>query len=138
MIQLRALRLSLLNRIWMMSKYGICFTTVLTREREASADRSRVYHSFGENSVLSSSHFGNNARKPATVFSHYRKSRPETLSDRESLSSRRQPVLKEDEALPRLSESENAARLALEEQKDHLLAEAKNGNIETRIKSRLS
>ena len=31
------------------------------QEREASADRSRVYHSFRENSVLSSSHFRESA-----------------------------------------------------------------------------
>ena len=44
-------------------------TTVLTK-REASADRSRVCHSFRENSMLSSSHFRESAGKPAAVFSH--------------------------------------------------------------------
>ena len=52
------------------------------QEREASADRSRVYHSFRENSVLSSSHIRDSAGKPAAMFSHERKSSQETLSDR--------------------------------------------------------
>ena len=45
------------------------------QEREASAHRSRVYHSFRENSVLTSSHF----RDSAAVFSHKRKSRTITF-----------------------------------------------------------
>ena len=52
------------------------------QEREASADRSRVCHSFRENSVSSSSHFREIAGKLAAVFSHKRKSSQETFSDR--------------------------------------------------------
>ena len=96
------------------------------QKREANADRSPVDHSFRENSVLSSSHFRDSSVKPAAVISHKRKSSQETLSDREGLSSGHQPVRGEDEALSRLSESENAAKLALKEPKVHLLAEAKS------------
>ena len=39
------------------------------QEREASADRSRVYHLFSEDSVTSSSHFRESAGKPAAMFS---------------------------------------------------------------------
>ena len=56
------------------------------QEREASADRLRVYHSIRENSVSSSSHFSECAGKPAAMFSHKRKSSQETISDREGVS----------------------------------------------------
>ena len=49
------------------------------QERESSADRSRVYHSFRENSVSSSSHLREGAVKAAAAFSHKRKSSQETL-----------------------------------------------------------
>ena len=96
------------------------------QEREASADRSRVYHSFRENSVSSSSHFRESAGKLAAMFSHKRKSSQETLSDREGISSGHQPVQGKDETLFRFSDLEEAARLVLEEQRDHPLAEAKS------------
>ena len=89
------------------------------QEREASGDRSRV-------SVSSSSHFRESAGRPADVFSHKRKSSQESHSDREGIPLAHRAVRGENEALSRLSESENAARLALEEQGDHLLAEAKS------------
>ena len=62
------------------------------QEREASADRSRVYHSFRENWVCSSSPFRESAGKPAAVFSHKRKSSQDTSSDREGISSGHQTV----------------------------------------------
>ena len=40
------------------------------QEREASTDRSRVYRSFRENSVSSSSHFRESAGKLVAMFSH--------------------------------------------------------------------
>ena len=95
------------------------------QEREASADRSRLYHSSRENSVSSSSHFRESAGKLAAVFSHKRKSSQEILSDREGVSSGRQPLQVKDEILFRFSGPEEAARLVLEEQRDHPLAEAK-------------
>ena len=94
------------------------------QEREASADRSRIYHSFRENSVFSSSHFRDSAGKLVAGFSHERMSSQETVSDRECPSSGHQPVRGEDEALSRLFESENAADWTLKNKKDHLLAEA--------------
>ena len=60
------------------------------------------------------------------MFSHKRKSSQETLSDRESISSGHQPVQGKDETFFRFSDLEEAARLVLEEQRDHLLAEAKS------------
>ena len=81
------------------------------QKKEASADRSRVR----ENSVSSSSHFRESAGKPAAVFSHKRKSSQESRSDIEGISLAHRAVRGENEALSRLSESENVARLALEE-----------------------
>ena len=52
------------------------------QEREASADRPRVYHSFRENSVSSSSHFRESVGKPAAMFSHKREWSQETLSEK--------------------------------------------------------
>ena len=52
-------------------------------------------------------------------------SRVKTLSDKEGLSSGHQPVQGKDETLFRFFDPEEAARLVLEEQRDHLLAEGK-------------
>ena len=60
------------------------------------------------------------------MFSHKRKSNQESHFDRRNISLAHRAVRGESEALSKLSESENAARLALEEQRDHLLAEAKS------------
>ena len=51
----------------------------------------------------------------------------------EDISSGHQPVQGKDEAPSRLSGSENAARLALEEQRDRLPFRGKTGSIETRM-----
>ena len=64
-----------------MSNYGICWLHHCTYRREASADRSRVYHSNRENSVSSSSHFRARVGRPAAVFSHKRKSNQESHSE---------------------------------------------------------
>ena len=60
------------------------------------------------------------------MFSHKRKSRQETLSDRQNISSGHQPVQGKDETFFRFSDPEEAARLVLEEQRSHLLAEARS------------
>ena len=109
-----------------MSRYGICWLHHCTYRIEASADQSQVHQSFRENLVSSSSHFRKCAGKPAAVFSHKRKSSQETLSDREGVSSGHQPVQGKDEPEFRFSDPEEAARLVLEEQRDHPLAEAKS------------
>ena len=57
------------------------------QDREGSADRPRVYHSFIENSVSSSSHCRASGGRPAAVFSQKRKVSQETRSDREGISS---------------------------------------------------
>ena len=87
------------------------------QEREGSADRSRVCRSFRGNSV---------SGKTAAVFSHKGLSSQETLSDRKGVSSGHQPVQGKDETFFRFSDPEDAARLVFEEQRDHLLAEAKS------------
>ena len=71
---------------------------------------------YRENSVSSSSHFRASAGGHAAVFSHKRKSSQESHSDRKGISLAHRAVRGENQALSRLSESENAARLALEEQ----------------------
>ena len=60
------------------------------------------------------------------MFSHKRKSSQETFSDRDGISSGHQPVQGKIETFFRFSDPEEAARLVLEEQRDHLLAEAKS------------
>ena len=107
------------------------------QEREVSADRSRVYHSFRENSVSSPSHFRDSAGKPAAVFSHKRKSSQGTLSDRERISSGHQPVQGKGEKFFRFSDPEGAARLVLEEQRDHLPAKAKSEILKQECKDDL-
>ena len=94
-------------------------------EREASADRSRVCHSYRENSVSSSSRFRASAGRPAAVFSHKRKSREESRSNSDGIPLAHRAVQGENEAPSRLSESENDTRLILEEQRYHL-AEARS------------
>ena len=73
-----------------------------------------------KNSLSSSSHL-----RESALFSHNRKSSQETFSDRENISSGHQPGQGKDETLFRFSDREEAARLVLEEQRDHLLPEAK-------------
>ena len=72
-----------------------------------------------------SSHFRESAGKLAAVFSHKRKTSQETLSDRECFSGHQQ-VLGNNELFFRFSNPEEAAKSVLEEQRDHLLAEAKS------------
>ena len=53
------------------------------QKRDASADRSRVYHSLRKNSVSSSSHFREyGMREPVALLSNKRKSSQEALSDK--------------------------------------------------------
>ena len=74
------------------------------QEREASADRPRVDHSFRENSVTSSAHFRERAGKPAAMFSHKGNPSQETLSDREG------------ETFFRFSDPEEAASLEVKKE----------------------
>ena len=68
------------------SRWAITAHAGFTTEREASADRSGVNHSYRENSVSSSSHFRAGAERPAAEFSHKRKSSQESNSGREGVS----------------------------------------------------
>ena len=83
--------------------------------------------------MSSSSHFRESAEKPAAVFSHKRKSSQETFSDREGVSSGHQSVQGKGETFFTFSDPEEAMRLVLEEQRDHLLAEAKSETLEARM-----
>ena len=91
---------------------NVLASPLYSQEKEASADRSRVYHSFRENSVSSSSHFREGAGKPAAVFSHKRKWSQETLSDKEGISSGHQSVRGTDETLFRFSDPDEAAEIS--------------------------
>ena len=59
-------------------------------------------------------------------FQTKRKSSQETLFDSEGISSERQPVQGKGETFFRFCNPEEASRFVLEEQRDHLLAEAKS------------
>ena len=127
MIHLRALRLPLPESdLDDEQLLDILASPLYLQEREASADRSRVCHSHREKSVSSASHFRTACRSVLTQ-------KKAESRDRESISSGHQTDQGQDEALSRLSGSENAARLALEEQSGHLLADAKIGSIKTRM-----
>ena len=75
--------------------------------------------------MSSSSHFRESAGKPAASFSHKRKLSQESRSDREGVSSGH-PTVQGNGDFFRVSDPEEAARTALEEQRDHQLAEAKS------------
>ena len=60
------------------------------------------------------------------MFSHKRKSSQESHSERDGIPLAHGAVHRENEALSRLSESENDTRLILEEQRDQLLSEARS------------
>ena len=106
------------------------------REREASADLFRVYHSNRENSASSSSFFRSSAGKLAPKFSHKRKSSTELHSDTRGIFGEHQQVQEllelraheaareEQEALSRLSEAQFRTKILLEEQRSHILSEA--------------
>ena len=83
---------------------------VYLQEREASADRAPVSHSFRQLSVKFISLPRESVGKRAAMFSHKRKSSQETLSDRDGNSSGHQPVQGKDDTLFRFSEPEEAAR----------------------------
>ena len=103
------------------------------QEREASADRSLVYHSFRESSVSSSSHFRGNAGKPAALFSHTRNSSQDTFSDRDGISSRHQTVEGKGETFVTFSNPEETVRLALEQQKRSSTRRSEIWNLEARM-----
>ena len=60
------------------------------------------------------------------MFSHKRKSSPETYFDREGISSGRPPVRGKGETFFRFSDPEEAARLVLEEQRDIIYSQKQN------------
>ena len=76
--------------------------------------------------MSSSSRFRESAGRHAAVFSHKRKSSQESHSDRDGIPLAHRAVQGENETLSRVSESENDARLVLEEQRDQLLSEARS------------
>ena len=84
--------------------------------------------------MSSSSHFRESAGKPAAVFSHKRNSSQETFADRRGISSGHPPVQGKGETLLRFSDPEKAARTVLEEQRDHLLADAKSEMLKQECK----
>ena len=88
------------------------------QEREASADRS-------EKTLCQVHLVSDQVRRDLQLLSHTKESRVKNLAPTETVFPWRIEQLKEkNEALSRLSESENDTRFALEEQRAHLLAEA--------------
>ena len=84
------------------------------REREASADRSQVYHSVREKLGVKF------RRKPVALFSSQRKSSSEIFSDREDSSLEHQQVQGNNEPLFRFSDPKEARRSFLGECKDYI------------------
>ena len=83
------------------------FTTVFAGEREASADRSRVYHSYRENSASSLLHLPGEMQGDLQQCTLKQKkvASQESRSDREGISLAHRAVRGENGALSRLSES---------------------------------
>ena len=98
------------------------------QEREASADRSQVYHSARENLVSSSSKIPKSTGKPVALFSSKRKSSQEAFLDREVFSSEHQQVPGNNEPLFRFSYLETSIKSFTEEhiclQKQNLMCES--------------
>ena len=104
-----------------MSNYGICCLHHCTDRRQRQVDRSRVTTPTEKTQNQVHLISGTSEGRHAAVFSHRRKSNQES---REGIFLANRAVRGENEALSRLCQSENAAGLALEEQRDHPLAEA--------------
>ena len=125
MILLRALRLFLLNRIGMMSKYGICWLHPCTNRSEKQVPTDHEFITLTEKTPCKFISFPSRCGEFAAVFSCKTKSSQESHSDRNGVplhieSSRRKW------SLITLSESENDKILIVEEQRDHLLSEARS------------
>ena len=101
------------------------------QEREASADRSQVYHPARENLVSSSSQVPKSTWKPVALFSSKRKWSQEAISDREDCSSEHQQVPGSNEPPLRFSNPENSINHSLKSteifclQKQNLKCESK-------------
>ena len=127
MIQLRALRLPLLNRIWMMSKYGRCWLHRCTYRREKQVPTDHEFITPSEKTqcqvlLISETVHGNLPQCSHTQESRVKRHFP----TEKAFSSGHQPVQGKDETFFRFSDAEEAARLVLQEQRDHLLTEAKS------------
>ena len=97
-----------------------CLVSLYSLSSFSSVDMRHRDGHFRENSVSSSCHFREGAGGNLPQYPHHkRKMSQETLSDRERISTSSRKRL-------RFSDLEDAARLFLEEQRDHLLAEAKS------------
>ena len=84
---------SFLNRIWMMSKFVLCWLHHFFFSGETSkCGPITCYHSERENLVSSSSQVPKSTRKPVALFPRKRKSCQESLSDTEDFSSEHQQV----------------------------------------------
>ena len=95
------------------------------QEREASAERSQVYHSERENLMPSSSRDPISTGKLAALFSSQNRLYQDTFSDRQDFSSRHQQVFWSNERFIRFSfPATNVAKSVLDGNRDHLLAEA--------------
>ena len=93
------------------------------QERDASADRPRVYHIVRENLMSSSSQDPKSTEKPVALFSS-KTSRIKKRFPTEDFSSEHQHVPGSTEPLLRFSHPENYVTSFLEEHRDYMVAEA--------------
>ena len=94
------------------------------QEREASAERSQVYHSERENLMSSSSQDPTSTGKPVALFSSQNRLNQDTVSDRDVFSLRHQQVFGSTEPFIRFSNPANVAKSHLDGNRDHMLAGA--------------
>ena len=101
-------------------------TPLYLQEREASAERSQVYHSERENFMSSSSQDPTSTGKLVALFSSQNSVNQETFSVREDFPLRHQQVFWINEPFFRFSNPVNVAKSLLDGDRDHLLAEARS------------
>ena len=88
--------------------------------------RTQVYHFKQEKLMSSSSQDPTSTGKPVAVFSSQNRLNQDTFSDRDEFSLRHQQVLGSDEPFIRFCNPANVAKSLLDENRDHLPAEARS------------
>ena len=126
MVQLRALRHPLLNPIWTMTKFGICWRHRCTYRREKQVLTDHEFITLSKKTQCAVHLTSVKVQGNMPCCSHTkRKSNQDTFSDREGISSGHQTVEGEGETFVRFSEPEKTLRLVLEDQREDLFAAAK-------------
>ena len=126
MILLGALRLSLLNRLWTMMRYGICWLHRCTYRREKQVLTDHEFMTLSEKTQCPVHLTSEKVQGNLPPCSHTKESVVKKLFRCDGNSSGHQSVPGKDDTFFSFSDPEEAARTVLEEQRDHLLAEAKS------------